>query len=142
MSLNAAISNEQLHDLLLEAAETERRLPAALPRTNGSFWPVMQPDWMAYADEDEAPRISPANTRQVTEYDFTIQVVLNQPDADYRKLMWACAHSAVFRQRGIAWRKLARIRRCDPRKVKRDYEKALLDTAMKWNSGLSHAKQV
>ena len=101
----------------------------------------MQPDWMAYADEDEAPRISPANTRQVTEYDFTILVVLNQPDPDTRKLMWACAHSAVFRQRGIAWRRLGKIRRCDARKVKRDYEAALLDTTLKWNDAIYNAKQ-
>jgi len=60
--------------------------------------------------------------------------VCSQPCDDARRLLWACAHSAVFRQRGIAWRRIAKIRHCNARKVKRDYEAALVDTVLRWNA--------
>jgi len=101
-------------------------------KPQGCYWPEVLPDWLAYADDSE-PRLSPANVRQVDDYDLTLRIVLSQPDNDRRRLMWAAAHSAVFRQRGIAWRRIAKIRHCHPAKVKRDYEAALVDTVLRWN---------
>ena len=44
-----------------------------------------------------------------------------------RKLVWAVAHSAAYRDRGVQWSKLARILRLnDPRIVKRRYQDALI----------------
>jgi len=106
-------------------------------RPRGSYWPEVMPDWMAYADGDAVPRLAPASTHQVDDYDLTLRIVLSQPDNDQRRLMWACAHSAVFRQRGIAWRRIAKIRHCNARKVKRDYEAALVDTVLRWNNSAS-----
>jgi hypothetical protein len=106
-------------------------------KPQGCYWPEALPDWMAYADDDAEPRLSPASVRQVDDYDLTLRIVLSQPDNDRRRLMWAAAHSAVFRQRGIAWRRIAKIRRCNARKVKRDYEAALLDTVLGWNANNS-----
>ena len=133
MKKNSPISNAELHQLLLEAAETERRLPAAMMRPRGSYWPETLPDWMAYADAEAVPRLGPASTRQVDDYDLCLRVVTSQPCDDARRLMWACAHSACFRQRGIAWRRIAKIRHCSAQRVKRDYERALVDTVLRWN---------
>jgi hypothetical protein len=106
-------------------------------KPQGCCWPDALPDWMAYADGDAEPRLSPASVRQVDDYDLTLRIVLSQPDDDRRRLMWAAAHSAVFRQRGIAWRRIAKIRHCNARMVKRDYEAALLNTVLRWNANNS-----
>ncbi len=137
MTNNSPISNVELHELLLAAAETERRMPAAMMRPRGSYWPEVMSDWMAYADGDAVPRLAPASTHQVDDYDLTLRIVLSQPSICARRLMWACAYSAVFRQRGIAWRRIAKIRHCNARKVKREYEAALADTVLRWNSSAS-----
>lgn len=92
-------------------------------------------EWLSFADLDGSERLAPATSSAVDDYDFAIRIVLSQPDDNFRRLLWAAAHSAAFRTRGIAWRKLGKLRRCDPRRVKADYEKALLHTVLRWNAG-------
>jgi len=94
----------------------------------------MKLDWMSYADNDVVPGLGFASAEQVDAYDLCLQIVNVQPIADARRLLWAAAHSAAFRTRGIAWGKLAKIRHCDRRKVKRDYELALTTTVLAWNA--------
>ena len=43
----------ELHDCLVEAAETERRLPAALRKQKLASWVDIQPEWLAYADTNK-----------------------------------------------------------------------------------------
>ena len=40
-----------LHDSLIEAAETERRMPTAWRKQKLASWPEYRADWLAYADE-------------------------------------------------------------------------------------------
>jgi hypothetical protein len=114
-----------LHKLLIEAAETERRLPRAMRRVTTTYWPDTKAEWLSYADEHTRVRLQ-ATTEQVTRYERAIRIVPLLP-ADQRRLVWAVAFSAADRQRGPAWSKLGRMLGMDRRRVKRDYEAALRD---------------
>ena len=102
------ISVVSFHDLLLEAAETERRLPGASRRTPASWWPeiVAGTDWLAWPSETTVTRIAHATGEQVDNYDLVHQIVMGL-DPDDRGLLWAVASSAAFRQRGPAWTKVS-----------------------------------
>jgi len=114
-----------LHRLLVEAAETERKLPAAMRRVTTTYWPDYKAEWLSYADETTRVRLQ-ATTEQVTKYERAVRIVPLLP-ANQRRLVWAVAFSAADRQRGPAWAKLGRILGIDRRRVKRDYEDALRD---------------
>ena len=116
----------QLHDWLLEAAETERRLPPAPRRQVYSSWPDVLPEWLDYVQP--APMgLAKATHDQVDRYDRMTGWVLMLPKASDRTLLWAAAHSAAFRQRGPRWSKLARLMHCDARTVRRRYQDALIN---------------
>tara|TARA_R100000664_G_C2710927_1_gene107785 strand:- start:415 stop:831 length:417 start_codon:yes stop_codon:yes gene_type:complete len=127
----------ELHDLLLEAAETDRRLPAALRKTPGAWWPEIAHDWMAYPDATTTTRLPRATAEQISNYDFIHEVVLSVPDANDRVLLWAVAASAAFRHRGPAWTRIAKIQHTDRRRVKSVYEAVLVDTVMRWNRAIA-----
>lgn len=114
-----------LHRLLVEAAETERKLPAAMRKVTTTYWPDYRAEWLSYADETTRVRIQ-ATTAQVTRYERAIKIVPLLP-ADQRRLVWAVAFSAADRKRGPAWSKLGKILGMDRKRVKRDYEDALRD---------------
>ena len=114
-----------LHKLLVEAAETERRLPAAMRRVTTTYWPDYRAEWLSYADDTTRVRLQ-ATTAQVTRYERAISIVTLLPTKS-RRLVWAVAFSAADRQRGPAWSKLGRLLGIDRRRVKRDYEDALRD---------------
>tara|TARA_R100000995_G_C3453052_1_gene109146 strand:+ start:264 stop:656 length:393 start_codon:yes stop_codon:yes gene_type:complete len=116
-----------LHDLLIEAAETERMLPPAIRKQKLATWPDSPDEWTAYGYTDAETRRPKPSPKQIDEWSEMLQTLLRLPDADDRKLMWAVAHSAAFRERGPAWKKLAKILHCDYRTVKRKYENALTD---------------
>ena len=97
--MNAPSSIDMLHELLIEAAETERRLPAALPRYRGSWWPEALPEWLSYADETTEVKLGSATSEQVTRYDNLAKQMINVP-VDDRRLLWAVAHAGAFRQPG------------------------------------------
>ena len=44
------LSAADLHDLFVEAATTERWLPAQKQRARLTWWPEMQAEWLSYAD--------------------------------------------------------------------------------------------
>ena len=133
MRKTKAITAPELHDLLVEAAETDRRLPPALRKTSSSWWPEMFNEWLSYADETTTTRLAPATAEQISNYDFIHEVVLSVPEQNDRQLLWAIATSAAFRHRGPSWTRIARIRHTDRRRVKNIYEKVLVETAMRWN---------
>ena len=122
-----------LHNLLLAAAETERRMPPALRQARIAWWPDTLPEWLSYPSEQTYTSLGAAMTEQVTAYDLAVRIVCEQPDIEHRQLMWAVAHSAAFRERGPAWRKLAKLKHCDRRTVKRLYQQAINDTVRRWN---------
>lgn len=116
-----------LHMSLVEAAETERLLPPAVRKQKMSTWPEYPSEWTAYGyTETEASRPKPT-PKQIDEWGYMVTTMLRLPNDDDRKLMWAVAHSAAFRERGPAWKKLAKILHCDHRTVKRKYESALAE---------------
>ena len=88
----------QLNELFFEAAETERKLPTAFRKQKMASWPDYVTEWSGYGYSTED-----------------------------RRLVWAVAHSAAFRDRGAKWSKIARLLSLhDPRIVKRRYKDALV----------------
>jgi len=117
---------DQLHDLFLEAAETERKLPGVIRKQKMVHWPDYVKEWSAYGYSSfESPRLK-ASPEQITRLDKAITMGLSMSEAD-RRLIWAVAHSAAFRDRGAKWTKIAKILGLnDPRIVKRRYQDALV----------------
>ena len=74
-----------------------------------------------------------ATAAEITRYD-KIADYLALMDMSDRKLVWAVAHSAAYRDRGIQWTKIARILRLnDHRIVRRRYREALIKLYYKIN---------
>ncbi|MBO88173.1 MAG: hypothetical protein CMP14_01515 [Rickettsiales bacterium] len=123
-----------LYDLLLEAAETERRLPSVDHRSI-TYWPEIQAvgEWLAYPDEKTQTRIAKASTGQITNYYFVLDIVLTIPSISDRKLVWGVAHSAAFRSRGPAWLKISKIFKCDRRTIKNRFMQILMVTVIRYN---------
>ena len=123
----ARLDIAQLDELLMEAAETERKMPAALRKQRMCAWPDYPKDAMAYGYNAFQAPILKATPEQITRYDAALELVITRLDEQDRRLVWAVAHSAAFRQRGPAWSKLARILGLhDPRVVKRKYKDVLV----------------
>ena len=120
-------SPADLHDLLVEAAETERRLPRAIGRKQITWWPTIarDRDWLAYADDESQTRLEPATASQVTRYDWLLDAIMVLPNAYDRKVLWSTAYASAFRSR-TPWLKISRRYNCDRRTIKRHYELALL----------------
>ena len=123
----ARLDIAQLDQLLMEAAETERKMPAALRKQRMCAWPDYPKDAMAYGYNAFQAPILKATPEQINRYDAALELVITRLDEQDRRLVWAVAHSAAFRQRGPAWSKLARILGLhDPRVVKRKYKDVLV----------------
>lgn len=117
----------QLDDLFLEAAETERKLPAAIRKQKMSGWPDYPQSWKAYGYNEFQVRLPKATPTQVDNFDRALVLGIKHMDADDRKLVWAVAHSAAFRERGAKWHQIARMRGLqDGRQIKRRYMDALI----------------
>ena len=117
----------QLDDLFLEAAETERKLPAAIRKQKMSAWPDYPQSWKAYGYSEFQPGLPRATPQQVDDFDKALALGIKHMNADDRKLVWAVAHSAAFRERGPKWHQLARMRGLrDGRQIKRRYMDALI----------------
>tara|TARA_R100000234_G_scaffold34165_1_gene20214 strand:- start:1282 stop:1680 length:399 start_codon:yes stop_codon:yes gene_type:complete len=117
----------ELDELFMEAAETERKLPAAMRKQKMSGWPDYPRDYSAYGyNAFEVPMLK-ATPDQVSRYDAALNLVLTKLDEEDRRLVWAVAASAAYRQRGPRWTKLAVILGLnDPRIVKQRYKDALI----------------
>lgn len=117
----------ELDDLFLEAAETERKLPAAVIRRKTTSWPDYVRGWSSYGySVYEAPKLK-ATPDQITRYDKAFGMAVEMLDEGDRRLVWAVAHSAAYRDRGPRWSTIARILGLnDPRIVKRRYKDALV----------------
>jgi len=121
-------SHATLHDLhlsLVEGAQTERRLPAAIPRRSVTFWVETATDWLAYADPSPRQRLEPATAAEITRYDALLDAIVQLTDEQERRVLWLTAHMAAFRSR-VPWLKISKRLGCDRRTAKRRYESALL----------------
>ena len=116
----------ELHSLFLEAAETDRRLPAAIRKAKLSAWPDYPLDWHGYGWTQQGETILKPTSKQIDDFDTALRLTTMMPEDD-RKLVWAVAHSAAFRQRGAQYTKIARLLGLhDPRRVKAGYQDALM----------------
>ena len=80
----------QLNDLFLEAAETERKLPAAIRKQKLSSWPDHVQDWFGYGyHAAETPRLT-ATLEQVSRLDYAIELGITGMDVEDRKLVCGC----------------------------------------------------
>ena len=113
-----------LHDLFIEAATTERWLPAAKQRARLTWWPEMQAEWLSYADETTRVKLTPS-AKQIDRYHLAIEFSSLLEDRE-RKLVWAVAFSAARRSRGPQWKKLGRMMGLDRRTVESRYTNALV----------------
>ena len=119
------VTVEALHLLLIEASETERRLPRAHPKPSVTYWPVYQAEWLAYADEKTRQKLDPATAQQITRYDQLLDTICCLQEEEDRKILWVTARMAAFRTR-IPWLKIGKVFSIDRRTAKRRYETALL----------------
>jgi len=123
--MNRPPTVEALHLLLVEASETERRLPRAHPKPSVTYWPVYQAEWLAYADEKTRQKLDPATARQITRYDELLDTICCLEEEEDRKILWVTARMSAFRTR-IPWLKIGKVFSIDRRTAKRRYETALL----------------
>ena len=64
---------------------------------------------------------------KIDNFDKALALTFKMPEID-RKIVWAVAHSAAFRDRGAKWTQIARLLSLnDPRIVKRKYQDALIE---------------
>tara|TARA_Y200000002_G_C22542489_1_gene604629 strand:- start:611 stop:973 length:363 start_codon:yes stop_codon:yes gene_type:complete len=111
----------------MEAAETERKLPPATRKAKLASWVDYDPGWSAYGYTVLKPTKLKATAQQITRLDIALDLGL-MLTSEERRIVWAVAHSAAFRDRGPAWTKIARLLGMkDPRIVKRRY----LDTVVR-----------
>ncbi len=114
-----------LHDLFLEAAQTERFLPAPFRKQKMSSWPEYVQSWSAYGWSDaQVMRIQPTS-EQIDRLDNAIDLGLLLSKED-RQIIWAAAHSAVGRERGPKWAYLSKLLGKSRHSVKADYQAALV----------------
>ena len=118
-----------LHEFLVRAAETERRLPSAIYRNLKTYWPEITGEkHVDFRPEKTAVTLCRATNRQIDDHAKALEMVITGLDnKEDRRLVWAVAHSAAFRERGPRWSKIAKLAHTHRETVKRRYEKALLD---------------
>jgi len=117
---------DELHQLFLSMAVTERRLPRSIRKQKLASWPDYPMDWHGYGwTQIGEVRLRPTG-EQIDDMDRAHRLVMGL-DEDDRRLVLAVAHSAVGRDRGPRWSKLAHILGLnDPRIVKRHYKDVLI----------------
>lgn len=116
-----------LTGLFFEAAETERRLPSVRRLSVKSCWPDYAPDpHLSFGYNNTETRLAKATPKQISRYDMALDVCVMLEVSD-RKLVWASVHSAVRRQRGVAWKKIARSLDIHPETAKRRFNRAMLE---------------
>ena len=121
------LSVEKLHDLFLEAAETDRRMPPAVRKAKLASWVDYPMDWHGYGWTQQGVTHLKPTSQQIDNYDRSLALTFKMPEAD-RKIVWAVAHSAAFRDIGAKWTQIAWLLSLnDPRIVKRRYQDALIE---------------
>ena len=121
------MSMTELDSFFLQAAETERKLPAAFRKQKLASWPEFKQEWGAYGWDDFVAPLSKASPADVDGFEQALLLGIKYMDKDDRQLVWAVAHSAAFRERGPKWTKLGKLMgNRDARTVKRMYFDALV----------------
>lgn len=116
-----------LHVLLVNAAETDRKMPIAMRKQKLASWPDYPSDWHGYGWTQKGETILKPTSQEISNYDKAMSIVARADETD-RQIIWAVAVSAAYRRRGAQWSKLSRILGLnDPRVVKQRYKDALMN---------------
>ena len=116
---------DELHQMFIDMAQTERRLPIAIRKQKLASWPDYPLDWHGYGWTQQGDVKLRPTGQQIDEMDKAHSMIM-QLDLDDRRLVLAVAHSAVGRQRGPRWSRLAHMLGLnDSRIVKRNYRDVL-----------------
>ena len=104
-------SDERLipyHNFLVEAAETERRLPKAINLTLKTLWPETASERnFDYKPDRTVVTLCKATNKQVDAHSLALELVVKAiADPTDRRILWAVAQSAAFRERGPKFKKL------------------------------------
>ena len=96
------------HNFLVEAAETERRLPKAINLTLKTLWPETASERnIDYKPDRTVVTLCKATNKQVDAHSRALELVVNAiADPTDRRIVWAVAQSAAFRERGPKFKKL------------------------------------
>ena len=115
-----------LAGLFFTAAEVEQKMPQALNKRIRSAWPETAPDpHLSYGYNETEVRRGAATSAEVDLYDIALELTPLFEEGE-AKLVWLAAHSQVRRERGVAWRRIARLINMHPATAKRRYERAML----------------
>ena len=124
MGVNSA---EDLAGLILEAAETDRKLPPAYRLSVKAAWVEVAPDPdLAYGYNEAEVRRGHATGAEVTRYDVVNNWLQLMP-AEESKFLWAVAESAVGRSRGPRFSLVAKVLGVHPNTVKRRWNREVLN---------------
>ncbi len=115
-----------LRELFFEAAVAERKMPAAYNLRVRGYWPDIPEDPnLAYGYNETEVRLGSASAIEIKKWDIAIELTkLFEPED--AKLVWAAAHSAVRRDRGPAWRRIAEQMHCHPETARRRFDRAIV----------------
>ena len=115
-----------LAGLFFSAAEVEQKMPLALNKRIRSAWPETAPDpHLSYGYNETEVRRGAATSAEVDLYDIALELTPLFEEGE-AKLVWLAAHSQVRRERGVAWRRIARLMNMHPATAKRGFERAML----------------
>ena len=115
-----------LAGLFFTAAEVEQKMPQALNKRIRSAWPETAPDpHLSYGYNETEVRRGAATSAEVDLYDIALELTPLFEEGE-AKLVWLAAHSQVRRERGVAWRRIARLMNMHPATAKRGVERAML----------------
>ena len=115
-----------LAGLFFTAAEVEQKMPQALNKRIRSAWPETAPDpHLSYGYNETEVRRGGATSVEVDLYDMALELSLMFAEGE-AKLVWLAAHSQVRHERGVAWRRIARLINMHPATAKRRFERAML----------------
>ena len=125
------VSVAELDALFLEAAETERKLPSPYRKQKMASWPEYRLTWQAYGWDKDAPvRLISPTTKEVDRHDLALGLGLLTTEED-RRLIWAVAHSAAFRERGPKWTKISKMIGRSVHMTKQEYITALVRLSLR-----------
>ena len=120
-----------LDDLFMEAAETERKLPSPYRKQKMASWPEYRLTWQAYGWDKDAPvRLISPTTKEIDRHDLALGLGLITTEED-RRLIWAVAHSAAFRERGPKWTKISKMIGRSVHMTKQEYITALVRLSLR-----------
>jgi hypothetical protein len=74
------LSVEKLHDLFLEAAETDRRMPPAIRKAKLAYWVEYPMDWHGYGWTQQGVTHLKPTSQQIDNFDRALALTFKMPE--------------------------------------------------------------